>query len=104
MNFRFLIAGAALALLATPAAAQAPAPVAPQSTAAPDEAAAPQEQDPDKVVCRQVSPPTGTRIRGRNRTRVCMTAKDWERMNQEAQDALREIPNEFGNEEFIRKG
>lgn len=46
--------------------------------------------DPGKVICRNVKPPTGTRIAGsRNRQRICMTKADWEQQERDAQEALR---------------
>lgn len=46
--------------------------------------------DPDRIICRNVKPPTGTRIASaRSRQRVCMTKADWEQQEREAQEALR---------------
>jgi hypothetical protein len=46
--------------------------------------------DPDKVICKNVKPPTGTRIgSARNRQRICQTKADWEQQELEAQEAAR---------------
>ena len=45
------------------------------------------DRDPMKVVCRSVRPPTGTRLGGRGRERVCQTQGDWDQQREEAQAA-----------------
>ena len=47
-------------------------------------------EDGDKVVCRTVKPPTGTRVSsGRSRQRRCMTKDQWEQEAREAQEFLK---------------
>lgn len=48
-------------------------------------AAPPAQTDSSQIVCRQMDPPTGTRLGGR---RVCKTEGEWERDRQQAQDDL----------------
>jgi hypothetical protein len=46
--------------------------------------------DPDKVICRNVKPPTGTRLgSARNRQRVCQTKEQWDEQARAAQEALK---------------
>ena len=46
--------------------------------------------DPDKVICRTVRPPTGTRVaNARTRQKVCQTRQQWEDQEREAQEALK---------------
>ncbi len=48
------------------------------------------DRDPTKMICRNVRPPTGTRVsRGRTRQRMCMSRADWEQQERDAQDALK---------------
>jgi hypothetical protein len=48
------------------------------------------DSDPDKVICRSVRPPTGTRVQsGRSRQKLCMTRADWEEQERAAQEALK---------------
>ncbi len=50
--------------------------------------------DPGKVICRNVKPPTGTRLSGsRNRQRICMTQADWDQEAEEARAAARAAGN-----------
>lgn len=45
--------------------------------------------DPDKVICRTVKPPTGTRVSSsRTRTKLCMTKREWDQQAVEAQEQL----------------
>lgn len=84
-----------VALASTLAVAQ-PAPVETETTAtgaaagaATDNGAA-SDNDPSKVICRNVKPPTGTRLASsRNRQRVCMTKAEWDDQAREAQEALK---------------
>ena len=47
--------------------------------------------DAMKVVCKRVRPPTGTRIIGQQtRQQMCMTRSDWDILEQETQEAIRE--------------
>lgn len=55
----------------TPAAAPAPAPA--------------DDNDPNRIVCRSGTPPTGTRIPG---PRVCHTQREWDDMRQQSQEQL----------------
>ena len=83
-----------LAALASLAAAGS---LAAQEPAAPDvvEAVAdgPARIDMQEVVCRNVRPPTGTRLQKRRTERVCMTRAEWDHQSQEAQDARRRMDN-----------
>lgn len=79
-------------VIATSAIAQsdagAPAASNGPSTAAP--AATDPDNDPNKVICKNIKPPTGTRVgSSRNRQRICQTRADWEQQAREAQEALR---------------
>ncbi|MBX7248071.1 MAG: hypothetical protein K1X35_03365 [Caulobacteraceae bacterium] len=50
------------------------------------------DQDPEKVICRTVRPPTGTRVTsGRTRQRICQTRAQWDDQAREAQEGLREV-------------
>lgn len=88
-----LAAGAAAGLLATAAFAQ-PQPASstePAADPAPSTAVSADDYDPLKVVCRKVRPPTGTRIiSGQSRQTMCMSNRDWEQQELDAQEALRE--------------
>lgn len=47
--------------------------------------------DPDKVICKNVKPPTGTRVgSSRNRQRICQTRAQWDEQAREAQEQLRQ--------------
>jgi len=89
-----LLAVAAAALVTADASAQpmfqAP-PTPPEPTTNPtttaDDAA---RGDPDKIVCRSMRPPTGTRMRSaRTRQKVCMSKADWEQQEEEARQMLK---------------
>lgn len=83
--YRTILAATGVVLLT---AAAAPAPVAedPQAPAAAGDG----RLDPDKVVCRTVRPPTGTRVaNARSRQKVCQTRQQWEDQEREAQEALK---------------
>jgi len=46
--------------------------------------------DPDKVICKNVKPPTGTRVgSSRNRQRICQTKAEWDQQAREAHEQLR---------------
>jgi len=48
------------------------------------------DNDPTKVVCKNVKPPTGTRLASsRSRQRICQTREAWEEQEREAQEALK---------------
>lgn len=80
-----LASTAGLFIMGSSAMAQAqPAPAAAPAAAAP--AAAPTE-DPNKVVCRNMDAPTGTRLGVR---RECKTQKEWD-------DARLQTQKEIGN-------
>lgn len=50
------------------------------------------DRDPAKIICRNVRPPTGTRVRsGRTRQRVCQTRATWEEQEREAQESARSM-------------
>ena len=93
-----LIAGAA-GLLSTTAMAQAfGGAEPPEPTSNPSMTADPSAGDPNKVVCKNSKPPTGTRVRSsRTRTKVCMTKAEWDQQAAEAQEAARNAP---GNGSF----
>ncbi|MBS0471917.1 MAG: hypothetical protein JSR60_12645 [Proteobacteria bacterium] len=60
---------------AAPAAAPTDTAVAPSPTAA----------DPDKIICRDLPPPTGSRLGGR---RICAPKSAWDQRAREDQDAI----------------
>ena len=73
-------------VIATSAIAQsdagAPAASNGPSTAAP--AATDPDNDPNKVICKNIKPPTGTRVgSSRNRQRICQSRADWEQQARE---------------------
>lgn len=54
------------------------------------------DTDPNKVICRSVRPPTGTRVKSsRTRTKVCMTKSEWDIQNAEAQEQARNASNKL---------
>jgi len=82
-------------LISTAASAQpmmqSPAPEPPEPSTAAATTADPSATDPNKVICRSVRPPTGTRVRSaRTRQKVCMSKADWDQQEREAQEQLRE--------------
>jgi len=82
-----LISSAAIAqpMLQAPAA-EPPEPSSNPSTTADDAA----RGDPNKIICRTVRPPTGTRVSSaRSRQKVCMSKADWEQQERDAQEQLR---------------
>ena len=86
-----LIAGLA-GVLSTAALAQPSGPTAAQEPTAnaTSTADASGDLDPNKVICKNVKPPTGTRLgSSRNRQRVCQTREQWDEQAREAQEALR---------------
>jgi hypothetical protein len=94
-----LLAGSAL-LLSTAAMAQpmAQSSGAPEPMANPTSTADASASDPDKIICRNVKPPTGTRLgSARNRQRVCQTKADWEQQEAEAQEAARNATRNGAN-------
>ncbi len=98
---RFALAAGLAGLVATAVAAQpsarndagAPEPATNSSTTADASAA-----DPDKIICRNVKPPTGTRVAsGRNRQRICLSKAEWDIQEREAQEQARMAINEGRN-------
>lgn len=91
-----LIAVGIAGVLATTAAAQvggssARPSEAPEPMSNPTTTADSRNDDPDKVICRSVRPPTGTRVKSsRTRTKVCMTKGEWEQQEREAQELIKE--------------
>jgi hypothetical protein len=82
----------AVGVLASAAAAQQPAEVsAPEPTTNSDGTADTiGRDDPTKVICRSVRPPTGTRVTSaRTRQKVCLTREQWDQQAREAQEALK---------------
>ena len=72
-------------VLVTVAASPAPSP-----QGAPEPATEDSRNDPDKIICRTVRPPTGTRVaNARTRQKVCQTRDQWEELEREAQEALK---------------
>jgi len=48
--------------------------------------------DPNKIICRNVRPPTGTRVRSaRTRQKVCMSKAQWEQEEAEARENARNM-------------
>lgn len=96
-----LIAGLA-GLIATSAVAQ-PAANAPSGAPEPSTNSAmtadtSSNNDPNKVICKNVKPPTGTRLgSSRNRQRICQTKADWDQQELEAQEMARSAINEGRN-------
>jgi len=72
---RFVIVAAALAGLAFSAV----------SAFADDTATTPAAGDPNKIVCKQGDPTTGTRL---GATRTCHTQREWDDFQQQAQKTL----------------
>jgi hypothetical protein len=76
----------------------------------PEAAAAPaivSDRDPMKIVCRNMRPPTGSRLQGRDRQRVCQTQREWDDQRDEAQAATREVmrgDRTSNDREFIAPG
>ena len=105
-----LIAGAAslmaTASFAAPEGFQAAG--APEPTTNSSSTADPSATDPDKVICKNVKPPTGTRLASsRSRQRICQTKADWEQQEAEAQEAARNArngPSASGNENSRQPG
>lgn len=79
-----LLGGAALAQQTTSSGQPAGTATAPAPEA--DEA----DDDPMKIICRRVRPPTGTRVAGPGtRQQMCMSKADWEQQELDAQEALK---------------
>ena len=54
--------------------------------------------DPNKVICKNVKPPTGTRLASsRNRQRICQTKADWDQQELDAQAQAAAAINEGRN-------
>lgn len=82
-----ILAGLAIA---TSLAAQTPDPEAEQAQI---EADVRERIDLEEIVCRNLRPPTGTRIQRRRTERVCQTRREWEHRTEEAQAARRAMDN-----------
>jgi len=66
-------------------------PTAPEATVTADDLDEGEILDALKVVCKRVRPPTGTRlVTGQTRQQMCMTRADWDVLEQETQEAIRE--------------
>jgi hypothetical protein len=79
-------------VIATSAIAQsdASAPAASNGSSAAASTPTDPDYDPNKVICKTVKPPTGTRVgSSRNRQRVCQTRAAWDDQAREAQESLR---------------
>ncbi|MEJ0025615.1 MAG: hypothetical protein WDN01_06255 [Rhizomicrobium sp.] len=82
-------APAAPGTVTTPSTVAAPAmvatPNAPSNTGAPGQAVAaiPPDPDADKMICKDMPPPTGSRLGGR---RVCLTKAVWQEMTRVGQE------------------
>jgi len=87
----FLMSGAALAEEPTaptpPAPPKAETPPSPPAPPAETQTASEEEQ---KVVCKKMDPPLGSRMGGK---KVCHTVADWRRINETAKDTVNEIQN-----------
>ena len=82
--YRAILAVTGAVLMAVAAAPATAAEGAPSPTV-PDD-----RLDPNKVICRTIRPPTGTRVASaRNQRKVCQTRQQWEAQEREAQEALR---------------
>jgi hypothetical protein len=93
---RLIVAVALAGMMSTAAYAQVFDRAPPEPTGMPMEASdigadTPEnERDPNKVICRDVRPPTGTRLAtSRKRTRMCMTRERWEQQERDAQEVLK---------------
>jgi hypothetical protein len=87
-----LVSAAGLSVMASSAMAEDPAPAAASAAVAP--AAAPAE-DPNKIVCHNMSAPTGTRLGVR---RECKTQKEWDdaRLQTEKEISNMQTQGNFG--------
>lgn len=93
---RFALTAGLAGLLATAAVAQPSVPQSPTEPGMPSAADATVTSpsgaavsDPDKVICKTVKPPTGTRVgSARNRTKMCMTKGEWDEQARQAQEQL----------------
>ena len=68
-----------------PAATTAPATTAAPASTTTDATAASTDTDPDRIVCKEGPPPTGSRL---GATRECHSQREWDRIQQEQQEAL----------------
>lgn len=75
MRTSLVLAGSSLALLAAPLLAEQPK----------GDTIIVEGQKPEKKVCKDVDPPTGSRVGG---DRICLTEAEWRRGEEEAQRAM----------------
>jgi hypothetical protein len=75
----------------SPATSPPPPPTAPSGNT--DQAAASQGEGENKIVCKKLPPPTGSRIGPR---KICKTVADWRRQAQIADDVTTEIQKRKG--------
>ena len=89
-----LVSTAGLVVMGSSAMAEDPAQPAPAAAAAAAPAAAPAE-DPNKIVCRNMDAPTGTRLGVR---RECKTQKEWDdaRLQTQKEISNMQIHDNFG--------
>ena len=104
--FRIVLIAGVAGLISTSAMAQAfGGAEPPEPTSNPPMTADPSAGDPNKVVCKNSKPPTGTRVRSsRTRTKVCMTKAEWDQQAAEAQEAARNLDGKHNNQEFLGGG
>jgi len=76
MRIGVLLSGASLALLATPVLAQ---------QKSENGTIIVEGQKPEKKVCKDIDPPTGSRVGG---DRICLTEAEWRRSEEQAQRAF----------------
>lgn len=84
---KFVLLTIAAVAFAAPALAEDTAPAVAPSTQAPAAQGDTSTTDSalDKVVCKKLAPPTGTRLGAR---RVCQTEREWRDMMQRSQDMI----------------
>lgn len=64
------------------------------AAASPDVATATVDADENKTVCKTIAP-TGSRLGGK---RVCMSKKEWKRLNEENEKGVRDIQDSFSKQ------
>jgi hypothetical protein len=104
--FAFSLAAAIAAAGAASATPGFQSAVAPDPTQANPQTELTSDFDPQKVVCRNIRPPTGTRLQSRARERICQTQADWDAQSAEAQAATRDAiaGGKVNNKEFLGPG
>jgi hypothetical protein len=81
-----MMSGAALAAEMLPAPPETATPPAPPTPPPPENKATNAEDQ--KVVCKKIDPPVGTRVGGK---RVCHTVADWRRLQEASQEVVEDV-------------